>query len=789
MMKNITTYFRNIRDYFREKTFFGIEAFELLSKFGLGFILVIMIVSIMPRERPFEYGNLTVGSIAQEEIIAPLFGELNDYENVQAIKLNNLLIERSLYFQSVSSIPPSVSTNKDFKKDTLNSDSILAQVSLKYNFDLNENDLKRLFKLYQADEYDDFTMNLTTGFEKIYEQGIIDITKNRVEESEITLIQNGVEEETSKNEILDVEEAKQVLQDYFILKYKDQEREYQLAEKLSNSFLTADFIFEQSMTQNRKNKAVREVPTTSGFVHENQRIIDNHEIVTQDIYQKLQSMAIALSERSGSQSGWYQLLFNFGKYIFAIVLTLMVAFFLYFYRKSIFTNNSMLLMITAVFILQLLTAMLVQNVLEWSYLAIPVTLGPMLLSMLLDATVAFMGTIIISLVLGAAGGNNFYLALMTFVVGTIALLYSVQKIRNRGQMFRAILYIMLGYLTVNFSYGFLHYESLNKMLQNFAFYQLPNAILAPTAVFLLIGIFEKLFDVTTDITLLELSDLNHPLLKRLSVEAPGTFHHSIIVGNLAEAAAKEIGANSLLARVGCYYHDIGKMQLSEYFVENQAAGPSKHETLAPSMSSLILAKHVRAGLLLADEYRLPLAVKKFIPEHHGTSIMSYFYHKAKENADSKDLNENDYRYPGPKPQSKETAIAMLSDTVEAASRTLPNPNLQRISGLVDGLIEKRFQEGELDECDITLRELNKIKSAFTRILMGVHHIRIEYPTEDSAKEKDLKNNTPKTENSVATEKNEEISLKNSDLNNMSSPSSNQDPNLNTNIQQSDDSSK
>jgi hypothetical protein len=305
-------------------------------------------------------------------------------------------------------------------------------------------------------------------------------------------------------------------------------------------------------------------------------------------------------------------------------------------------------------------------------------------------------------------------------------------------MFRAILFIMLGYALVNFSYGFIHYESMQQMLQNFAFYLLPNAILTPTAVFLLIGLFENSFDVTTDITLLELSDLNHPLLKRLSVEAPGTFHHSIIVGNLAEAAAKEINANSLLARVGCYYHDIGKMLMSEYFVENQPGKISKHESLTPSMSSLILAKHVRAGTELGDQYGLPIAVKKFIPEHHGTSIMSYFYHKALETADPKDINENDFRYPGPRPQSRETAIAMLADTVEAASRTLPNPNLQRISALVENLIEKRFQEGELDECDITLRELNKIKAAFVRILMGIHHLRIEYPAEEKARDKSRK---------------------------------------------------
>jgi putative nucleotidyltransferase with HDIG domain len=436
------------------------------------------------------------------------------------------------------------------------------------------------------------------------------------------------------------------------------------------------------------------------------------------------------------------------------------------YHTKLFAQSKMLWLITSIFLIQFLATILMQEVLNWSYLSIPITLGPMLLSMLLDASIAFVGTIAISLVLGAAGGNNFFLALMVFVVGTIAL-FSVQKIRNRGQMFRAILFILLGYALVNFSYGFIHYESFRQMLQNFVFYLLPNAILVPTAVFLLIGLFEKFFDVTTDITLLELSDLNHPLLKRLSVEAPGTFHHSIIVGNLAEAAAKEISANSLLARVGCYYHDIGKMQLSEYFVENQPGTASKHESLTPSMSSLILAKHVRAGLELGDQYGLPIAVKKFIPEHHGTSIMSYFYHKALETMDPKDINENDFRYPGPKPQSKETAIAMLADTVEAASRTLPNPNLQRINSLVENLIEKRFQEGELDECDVTLRELNKIKGAFVRILMGIHHIRIEYPSEERTREKnrktvDLKDHNEEIEHNPKGDKKDQISSDSTD---------------------------
>ena len=777
---------------FRNKQFLGRPLNDILIKISLAILLILVIGAMLPSERPFEYSNLTVGSIAREEIIAPftfpilktdaelkeerqrawlsvpkVFNRVTEPKDVQTLKLNNLFEELAGYFKFLQK---EVITKRDTARDIwtkVNLDSVLNQYQVKYGINLTFEDFVHIYQMYKNGKLANFAKTLSNAFSKVYDKGILNISKSDIEEKTIDIMQNGLEENIDPKQVLDETQAQEMLFNLMMDKYPESSNEFKIAAVIIPAFLKPDLIYDETLTMNRKNKAIREVPSTSGFVHENQRIVDSHEIITQDIYQKLQSLGAAEAERTEAQRGWHRILFVIGKYIFALIITALLGFYLFRYRLKTFNDNKMLILITLVFLLQFFAAILISNVLGWNYLSIPITLGPMLLSMLLDASFAFTATILFSLVIGAAVGNNFYLALMTFIIGSVAL-YSVQKIRNRGQVFKAIFYIFCGYVLIDFSYGFIHYEPFKDMLQNLFFYMLPNAILVPTAVFLFIGVFEKFFDVTTDITLLELSDLNHPLLKRLSVEAPGTFHHSIIVGNLAEAAAKEIGANSLLARVGCYYHDIGKMQRAEYFVENQSSAVNKHDSLTPTMSSLILSKHVRAGLELAEEYKLPKAVKQFIPEHHGTSIMAYFYHKAQETMDPKDVNESDFHYPGPKPQSKETGIAMLADTVEAASRTLPNPNLQRISALVDELIEQRFQEGELDECDITLRELNKIKAAFIHILMGIHHLRIEYPGSDKPGEKSKAGKRTKkakeTKRDLMPEKDESVNTESADLN-------------------------
>jgi len=241
-----------------------------------------------------------------------------------------------------------------------------------------------------------------------------------------------------------------------------------------------------------------------------------------------------------------------------------------------------------------------------------------------------------------------------------------------------------------------------------------------------IPLVEAAFRYTTNLKLVELANMNNPLLRELMVLAPGTYHHSIIVGNLAEAAAETIGANPLLARVAAYYHDIGKAKKPLYFIENLSGGENKHDKLTPSMSALILMAHLKDGVDMAREQRLGEALVDVIRQHHGTSLMKFFYDRAKQR-EEREVDEHDYRYPGPKPQTREAALIMLADAVEAASRTLTDPTPARIQGMVQKIINNIFIDGQLDECELTLKDLHNIAKSFNRVLGGIFHHRIDYP--------------------------------------------------------------
>jgi putative nucleotidyltransferase with HDIG domain len=239
-------------------------------------------------------------------------------------------------------------------------------------------------------------------------------------------------------------------------------------------------------------------------------------------------------------------------------------------------------------------------------------------------------------------------------------------------------------------------------------------------------IFEYLFERITNISLLELSDFNSPLLKEMILKAPGTYHHSLIVGNLSEAASEAIGADSLLSRIGAYYHDIGKIIRPQYFIENQLSNQAFHEKLSPALSKLIIVNHVKEGIRLAKRYKLNKKIIDFIAQHHGTSLVYYFYLKALED-NKEDVDDKLFRYPGPKPKTKETAIVLLADSVEAASRVLRDPNPNKIAELVRRVVNSKFIDGQLDECPLTLRDLEKITEVFIRILTSMYHVRVAYP--------------------------------------------------------------
>lgn len=359
---------------------------------------------------------------------------------------------------------------------------------------------------------------------------------------------------------------------------------------------------------------------------------------------------------------------------------------------------------------------------------IPLEAMAMLLTLLIGVNTAFLSAVLMSILIAVLLGGKIEIALV-LIVGCTVGISVVRDARRRSVILWAGVLVGVAKFM-----GIVCVGLINSMEMDFyvsdGLWGIASGIFSAFIVMGILPLFEFFFKVPTNISLLELSDLNHPLLKSLAMEAPGTYHHSIMVGNLAESACEVIGANSLLARVGAYYHDIGKVTKPEYFSENEMGSGSRHSNLAPSMSALIISKHVKDGADIARKYKLNSAIIDLITQHHGDSMISYFYQKAIERSDDGTvLNEEDFRYPGPKPQTKEGAIILLADSVEASSRALEDPTPSSITNLVRKIINNKFIDGQLDDCDLTLRDMNKIADCFVRVLMAVFHTRLNYPEE------------------------------------------------------------
>lgn len=363
---------------------------------------------------------------------------------------------------------------------------------------------------------------------------------------------------------------------------------------------------------------------------------------------------------------------------------------------------------------------------------LPIASIPMLTMLLFDdVQMSFMMALMSAILSGIILGFNLNETVI-FFLGGLAGAYKSKDARTRGVLIEAGVLVSV----VQVSGALLVNGAINAAMLVWLKPLAVNGLICALVVTATSKIFETVFGEITNFTLLELSDSSHPLIKRMVVEAPGSYHHSLIVSNLAEAAADAIDANSLLVRVGAYYHDIGKLVNPNYFTENQMISVNKHDDLEPSMSRLVIFNHVKEGIELAHKSHLNQRIIDFIPEHHGTSLMHYFYQKALAEGSSEGLEEKDYRYPGPKPQSRETAIVLLADSVEGATRSMDEHTPRRIEDMVHKIINNKFIDGQLDECNLTLREIDMIAKTFVRVLSAMYHGRVKYPEKSNG-------NTPK----------------------------------------------
>lgn len=506
----------------------------------------------------------------------------------------------------------------------------------------------------------------------------------------------------------------------------------EVIEEYIHHFAKPNIVFNQKLTEEAIKSAKDKVTRNIGIVNENERIVAKHDRISEETKLKIDSYRIAKGEERNFLSRFLQ---NIGKFlhIFLVMLPLMI--YIHLFRPKIFGDNLTIGLISIVALFISFLTYLVYNINISSpieYLIL-VPVASMLLTIIFDSRIGFYTTVVISLIVGALRGNDYVFAVTNIVAGGLAA-YTVRDIKNRTQIYRSFLYILLGYFLSILAFGLERFDSVYEMLAGFSFVAF-NALISPVLTYGLIIFVEKLFNLTTDLTFLELTDLNRPLLKELAKNAPGTFSHSVSMGTLAETTAEAIGANAVLAKVGAYYHDVGKTFDPESFVENQIDSHNIHENLAPERSKELIREHVRKGIELAEKNKLPKEIIDFIPMHHGTMVISYFYEKAKALYGEDNVDINEFRYLGPKPNTKETAIVMLADACESTVRSLSGSDPQIIENVINNLINSRIEDGQLDDAPLTFNDIKKIKESFLSILMGHHHRRIRYPNQEELESK------------------------------------------------------
>ncbi|TXE11780.1 HDIG domain-containing protein [Seonamhaeicola algicola] len=669
---------------------------SLIYKSLLFVSTTILIVYLFPKSGKFKY-DFEKGKPWQfENLLAPFDFAIKKTDDEINTEKQLITSNVALYFNVDNTVEPRV--NKAFSnafkiafKDSINPNT-LAQLRK-----VGTNVLNKLYAFGVLNENYDFDDNRAVTILDNRTKKHDAFYSNLIEQNQVS----GIIDEALKNASLTL--------------YKPQ------ITSLFFDIVSPNLTYNKSLTDKAIEEALSKMSYTRGSVEKGTLIVSKGEVVEGDKYQKLKSLQSEYESQVWSDASYNWVLFAYALLVSLVMLMLLL--FLRKYRNKVYENNTKVTFIFFnVALLIFITTMVVNYNAKFIYV-VPICVLPLILKAFFDARLGLFTHVLTVLLLGFIVPNSYEYMFLQIITGIVTIL-TVSELYKRANLFISVGQITLIYIIAYFAFIVIHEGSVDSIQwETFIWFILCG--LATLFVQPLIYAYEKLFGLVSDVSLLELSDTNSKLLKELSNKAPGTFHHSLNVANLAEASANEIGANAMLVRVGALYHDIGKMKSPTYFTENQSTGINPHDELSAKESAKIIVNHVIDGIEIARKYKLPDRVIDFIRTHHGTSVVYYFYMKEKE--DFEMVDKKDFSYPGPKPFSKETAILMMCDSIEAASKSLKEPTSTKIDAFVENIINKQVEEGQYLNANITFKEIQSIKKVLKQKLANIYHLRIEYP--------------------------------------------------------------
>lgn len=678
--------------------------FAGISKFLLFILTIILLVIILPREGKFKYEFRKGKPWMHDNVIAPFdFAIKKPAEELES--------ERQ---QIVSNVKPYffVDTGIISRQKAVLDDNFVQRWNTVHPPG-SSNEIKKRRTLDAIHEI----------FDSVMQKGIIEMTlsiENQSPDAKVIVITNNIAEERTLSDFLTIQSADKFISER-VKSLQNTENDLMIS-VLENS-LVHTIKYDPETTEKEKQELIAKISETRGMIQTGELVISRGELITNDKLRVLESLRIEYESKLGSSFKYAGILA--GQIILLSVALFSLYLFLFFFRKEIFNDQKKIVMILLMIVSVVFsTALVVRFNPEYTYL-IPVCLVPIIVGIFNDSRLALFSHLITIIITGLIVPNSYEFVFLQLFAGIVTIL-SIVKLERRSQFLLTSVMVFITY-SIIYSGMTLIKEGSTKEMNYTYFLMFGGSAVLTFLSYPIIFVFEKIFGFITDITLLELSNTNNKLLRELAMKAPGTFQHCMQVANLAEEAAYEIGANPLLVRTGAMYHDIGKLDDPQYFIENQSTGLNPHDELTHEESAQIIIQHVIAGVEKAKKYKLPEQVIDFIRTHHGTRKTEYFYSLAVKDNPDEVVDPRIFTYHGPEPFSKETALLAMADVVEAASRSLQKPDEDSVSKMVEKVIDRQVEARQFDNADITLRDLKKIKKVFRKRLMNMYHLRIEYP--------------------------------------------------------------